>query len=158
SSAGLLLRSVSDRVELAQLTLEQTGALMRSVFGDVPHLPMLIARIHALSQGSPRTTMELAQHLVTRGVVHYEAAHCLWPEQRAESDLPASMAASPAASFAELSPAAREGCEVMSLTDGDSLAFEQYAWLTSHRDPKRAFVAFDELVAARVLHTDSSSY
>ncbi|HEY2733429.1 MAG TPA: hypothetical protein VGI70_05570, partial [Polyangiales bacterium] len=76
-----------------------------------------------------------------------------------ERDLPGTLSASLAARLARLSDDAREVCEALCLSDPDgSLPFDSCVALTSHRDSKRAFQAFDELVAARILIADAESY
>src|SRR5207245_256010 len=67
-----LLREVAATVVLEPLTTEQNEALVRSVFGDVANLQLVAGRIHELSHGSPRAAMELAQHLIDRGLARYE--------------------------------------------------------------------------------------
>ena len=155
-----LLQLVSDRIELDALKHDQTETLLRSVFGDVPYLPMVAGRIHQLSQGNPRTIMELAQHLVVRGLASYEAGTWSLPNQLGERDLPETLAASLAARLTALSSDAREICEALSLadTDGEQLSVSDYVDLTMHGDSRRVFAALDELVIARVLVSDRERY
>lgn len=68
-------------IELQPLTAEQTEHLLCSVFGDVPRLPVLAASLHALGAGRPRAMIELAQHLVDEGALHYELGHWVLPAQ-----------------------------------------------------------------------------
>jgi hypothetical protein len=154
ASASLrLLHMVATTIELAQLTAEQTEALVRSVFGAVPNLPLMAARIQALSHGEPRAVMELAQHLVDRGLAHYESGSWSLPDKLSERDLPSTLSASLSARLARLSSDAREVCDALCLADGDaaSLSIDDFVALSTHRDPRRVFQAFDDLVAARVL-------
>ena len=150
------LQLVADTIELDALVADQTEALLKSVFGAVPYLPLVAARIHALSQGSPRTIMALAQHLVDRGLARYEAGTWVMPAQLAESDLPESLSASLLARLSACSPDARELCEALCLAveDFDALSTSDYVELTSHRDHGRVLSALDELVAARILSAD----
>jgi hypothetical protein len=161
NSASLrFLQLVADRIEIDALPAELTEALLRSVFGDVPHLPLIAGRIHALSQGNPHNIMELAQHLVDRGLAHYEAGTWSLPAQLAEHDLPHSLAASLAARIEALSPDAIELCEVLCLGDADSdnLSIGNFTQLTTHADQRRVFRALDELVIARILVSDSERH
>ncbi|HEX4351836.1 MAG TPA: serine/threonine-protein kinase, partial [Polyangiales bacterium] len=150
ASASLrLLHLVGTSLELSQLSAEQTESLMRSVFGAVAHLPLMAAKIHALSQGNPRAVMELVQHLVDRDLARYQSGSWSLPDRLSERDLPTTLAASLAARLARLSDDAREVCEALCLSDLDGgLPFESCVALSSHRDSKRTFHAFDELVAA----------
>jgi len=158
SPAFRLLRSVSDRIELEQLSAEQTEALMGSVFGDVPNLPVIAGRIHALAQGNLRETMELAQHLVNEGLVRYQDGRFSLPDKLDEKVLPKTLAVSLQARIDALSADARELCEVLCLMDGSTLTLASYPRLTAHQDPKRVFAALDQLVAARVLVADAELY
>jgi hypothetical protein len=151
---------VADQVRLTALLSDQTEALLRSVFGDVPRLPMVAARVHALSMGNPRAIMALAQHLVDRGLARYEAGSWSLPEQLGERDLPESLAASLSSRIRTLSPDAIEICEALCLADGDGdgLTLASYAELTTHGDQGRVFRALDELELARVLVADSERH
>jgi hypothetical protein len=54
TSASLrFLRLVAAPIAVDALVSAQTEALLRSVFGDVPGLPLAAGRIHALSHGNP---------------------------------------------------------------------------------------------------------
>jgi serine/threonine protein kinase/tetratricopeptide (TPR) repeat protein len=153
-----LLRSLSHRVELDPLEPTQTEALVRSLFGDTANLQLCAGPIHALAQGNAGTTMELAQHLVSRGLARYEAGSWLLPASLAEGDLPKTLTASLEGRLDELSADALELCEVLCIADGHSLGLSSYRVLTTHHDQKRVFRALDELVAARVLVADAERY
>jgi tetratricopeptide (TPR) repeat protein len=158
SAALRVLRSIGDLVPIEQLGPEETETLMRSVFGEIANLPLVSGRIHALAQGNVRAAMELAQHLVDRGLARYDAGSWSLPAELDEGDLPLTLSASLAARLGALTQDARELAEVLSLADGDALTLASYPALTSHRDPKRVFRALDELVAARVLSADVERY
>ena len=85
SPASRLLRSVSGRSSSSSCRRSETEALMGSVFGDVTNLAVVAGRIHALAQGNLRETMELAQHLVDRGLARYEAGSCSLPSKLDEN-------------------------------------------------------------------------
>ena len=158
-SASLrLLRMVSGTIALPPLEPEQTESLLRSVFGDAAHLGPVASRVHALAQGSPRWTMELAQHLVSKQLARYEDGAWSLPRQLDERDLPNTLAASLAQRLDELSADARALCEALCLCDGDGLTIASYPGLSGLPDPFRMFAALDELVAARVLIADADRY
>ncbi|HEY2732862.1 MAG TPA: hypothetical protein VGI70_02710, partial [Polyangiales bacterium] len=160
-SASLrFLRLVADHVDIRALNADQTEALLRSVFGDVPHLSMVAERVHTLSLGNPRAIMALAQHLIDRGLAHYESGSWSLPQQLGERDLPKSLAASLAARVRALSGDAIELCEALCLADhdGETLSFSGYLDLTTHRDQRRVFRALDELELARILVADSERH
>ena len=158
SAALRLLRSVCDPVELSDLSAEQTEALVRSIFGDVANLPLVAGRIHALAHGNPRATIELAQHMVSKGIVRHAAGRFSLPDELDDSLLPATFAASLRARLDGLGDDARELCELLCIADGVALNVDQYPELTAHRDPRRVSRAVDELMAARVLVADAERY
>lgn len=150
-----LMQEVGQVVELDDLSAADSEALMRSVFGDVPNLPLCAARIFQIAHGSPRATMELAQHLVDRNSARYERGSWILPGELNERDLPRTLTASLGERLAELSPDARELAEVLALANDDALQLGVYPALTSHGDAKRVFRALDELVASRILVADA---
>jgi len=158
-SASLrLLWSLSRRIEATDLSAEETELLMRSVFGDVPNVSMCASRIHGLSHGNPRATMELAQHLVDTGKARYKAGSWALPAELPERELPSSLAESLAVRLHSLSADARELLDALTLTDGDALPIDAYAALTEHGSSPRVFKALDELVAARILIAGAERY
>jgi tetratricopeptide (TPR) repeat protein len=158
-SASLrVLRGVAAQLACEQLSQDETEALMRSVFCDVANLPYCAGRIHALAQGNPRATMELAEHLVERGLARYARGSWVLPSRLDEHDLPSSLSAALTQRLAGLGADARELADALCLADGDSLALSDYGALTSHGDPTRVFRALDDLVAARVLVADAEHY
>jgi tRNA A-37 threonylcarbamoyl transferase component Bud32 len=158
SASVRLMRSVALSVELPPLDADQTEALVRSVFGDVASLRLVSGRIHALSHGNPRTTMELAQHLVDSGLARYQAGSWSLPSELDEGDLPPTLSASLATRLVGLSPDARELANMLCLADGDPLTLADYPALTGHKDSGRVFRALDQLVAARILLADAERY
>jgi tetratricopeptide (TPR) repeat protein len=153
-----LLRSVATSIVLEHLDVEQTEALVRSVFGDADNLRLVAGRIHALSHGNPRAAMELCQHLCDRGLARYQAGSWSLPSTLDEGDLPNTLAISLATRLSGLSQDARELCEILALADGDPLTLPDYPELTEHGDHVRVFRALDETVAARVMLADAERY
>jgi eukaryotic-like serine/threonine-protein kinase len=146
-----VLHTRGRRIPLALLTLEQTEALLGSVFGGAPNASMLAPRVHALARGNPRDTMELAQHLVERGLARYEAGTWLVPAELSPHDLPQSMAASLLARVSDLSSDARKLAELTAVTELPGLTMTQYGALCSDWAHARLYRALQELLAARVL-------
>jgi eukaryotic-like serine/threonine-protein kinase len=66
-----LLRSLSDAIHLRSLDAAQTTELVVSLFGDVPNVNWLSARMHTATRGKPRAIMQVAQQLVSRGMCQY---------------------------------------------------------------------------------------
>ena len=153
-----LLRSLAYRVPLPPLDAEQTEALMRSIFGDVPNVGLVAGHVHALAHGNPRASMELAQHLVDRGLARYEAGSWLLPPQLDGSALPATLAESLTRRLDALGPDARDLAEALSVADALVLPLASYRALTRHRDQNRLFLALEELVSARILIAGTERY
>jgi tetratricopeptide (TPR) repeat protein len=159
TSASLrLLRLVADTISLEPLQPEETLTLMRSIFGDVPSLQFVAGRIHALAQGSPRASMDLARHLAERDLARYEAGSWLLPSQLDDGDLPKTLADALAGRLCALGSDARALLDVQCLADGDALRLTDYPQLAGLGDHKRVFSALDELLAARVLMVDGENY
>ncbi len=146
-----LLRVLAHVVALEPLDREQTEALLRSVFGDVPNLQLCAGRIHALAEGSPRTVMELAQHLVDRKLARYEAGRWRLPARLDESDLPKTLSESLAHRIRELPEDARELAEILAVADEQPLSLATCRTLTRHADMSRLYQALEELVSARIV-------
>jgi hypothetical protein len=160
-SASLrLLRLVGSLIDLEQLSAAQTETLIRSVFGAGPNLQLTAAKVHGLSHGNPRAIMELLQHLVESGLARYSAGTWTLTGAPSERDLPSTLSAALEERYRRLSADAREVCELLCLSDGDgeALSFEALTRLSQHREGRRVFQAFDELVSARVLITDAAHY
>jgi hypothetical protein len=159
ASASLrLLRLLAHAIELPALEADQTQALIRSIFGDVPNSQLVAARIHALAQGNPRATLDLVQHLVARDLARYQAGSWLLPAQLDEGDLPKTLADRLGARLAALGEDARTLIELQCIADGESLTVAEYAELARIGEHKRVFAALDELVTARVLCPDGEGY
>ncbi|HEY2736081.1 MAG TPA: AAA family ATPase, partial [Polyangiales bacterium] len=73
SAASKLLVASSTQVPLQNLNEAQSWQLFASLFGDQPKLRLLAHRAHASCAGNPRDLLALAQHMIDRGVVRYEA-------------------------------------------------------------------------------------
>lgn len=153
-----VLRGRGRRIALAPLTLPETETLLRSVFGGVPNASLLAAPVYALARGNPRDTMELAQHLVGRGLARYEAGTWLLPSELRPDDLPRSMAASLLARVSGLPPDARELAELTAVTELPGLTSAQYEALCSDWEHARLYAALQELVGARVLSSVGTHY
>ncbi len=158
SPALRMLYAGAVQVEIEELSAEHAELLMRSVFGDVPHLGLVATHIHGLSHGNPRAAMTLAQHLVDSNLARYEAGRWSLPTYIAERDLPPTLSASLSLRLSTLSQDARELCDALALADGDGATIPDYVMLTSHGDETRTFAALDELIAERVFSADGERY
>ena len=153
-----VLRGRGRRISLPLLTLDQTEALLRSVFGGVPNASLLAPRVHALARGNPRDTMELAQHLVEHGLARYEAGTWLLPAELSPNDLPESMSGTLLARVSGLSSDARELAELTAVSELPGLTPTQYEALCEGWPHARLYRALQELIGARVLLSVGTQY
>ncbi|HKU44062.1 MAG TPA: AAA family ATPase, partial [Polyangiales bacterium] len=159
SSASLrLLASLAERIELTPLSPSQSEQLLRSVFGEVPNLPFVAAHIQRLAQGNPRAIMELAEHLVERGLCRYEGGSWSLPRALNDHDLPSSLADALESRLRLLSGDARALCEAASIAELPALSAAQFAELNPGWPAERVFAALHELVCARVLSAEVEHY
>jgi len=158
AAALALLKQQALKLQLAPFQPDETAALLTSVFGEVPNLQALAARIHDLAEGNPRGCMELAQHVVDRGLVRYEMGSWVLPPSLAEVELPRTLSLARKAKLEGLSADARELAQALALAHGSGLDLEAYAELTSHADSDRVRVALDELLFAQILRSENANY
>ena len=78
-------------ISLNNLCVNDTEALLSSVFGDVPNVKLMADRLFGVTRGNPRDVMAMAQHLLEQGLVRYEGGAWSLPGHVETSDLPASM-------------------------------------------------------------------
>ncbi len=159
SNAVKMIKDVGSFVTIRGLDRQETEQLMGSVFGDVPNKSLLADWVYGLSQGNPRTCMDLAQHLVDNGIARYEGGQWVLPDNLQGQALPQSLEQALDARIDSLSDAARALAETLSLvTDhawrgiGDCIA------LWHNEDPHGVFGALNELVAAQVLAGTQDAY
>jgi hypothetical protein len=111
--------------ELPNLSEAQSHELLGSIFGVSPELEPLARRLHALSQGSPRDLMRLAQHLVDRNLARYSAGSWSLPPQLDARDLPASVAQLMRERVAGLGPEAKQLAGALALCPDQSFGFDE---------------------------------
>ncbi|MEY4577309.1 MAG: hypothetical protein RL701_2012, partial [Pseudomonadota bacterium] len=147
-----------DSVQLAPLSLEQTSALFRSVFGDVPNLALLSDRVHTIAAGNPGQSIDLASWLVDRRMVRYEAGSWTLPNELTLADLPSGMTATWHARLSGLSPLARTLAALHTHSLHDGFGLRSYrALLGQHTTPQLA-AAIADLVEQHLLGLDNSIY
>ncbi|MGH7435767.1 MAG: protein kinase domain-containing protein, partial [Polyangiaceae bacterium] len=139
----------SMRVELGPLTRAQTEELLGSLFGDAQHLGLVSERIHRASAGNPRACIELARHLVDRGVISYAGGGWALPVRLGDGDLPAAQDAN-RDRIAALPPLARWLAETQAIAN-DALGRGDYHALRPDAEPHRIDAAIGELLSRQVL-------
>jgi tetratricopeptide (TPR) repeat protein len=113
------LREVGHRVRVRGLEAKDVEALVRGMFGDVPHLQRLATWMQKAAGGSPLHAIELARHLVDRGIIRYEAGIWIVPEEPRLEGMPKRLDEAMDARVASLSSAARSLGEVLSVHGGE---------------------------------------
>jgi tetratricopeptide (TPR) repeat protein len=157
SAALEVLASGSTRIALEPLTRAQTGELLGSLFGDVQNLGAVSDGVHRVSAGSPRACMDLAKHLIDKGVICYQGGGWTLPALLDPSDLPATAEDAIRDRIAALQPLARWIAETQALAN-DQFCREDYRLLRPDVEPGRIDRAVSELVSHQVLVGDNRHY
>jgi serine/threonine protein kinase len=147
------LSSIADTsrpMRLHRLDPSETETVLRSVFGEVPHLVQVAHRIHAIARGRPREIMQLARHLVDRSVIRYQAGVWSLPASIADEELPSNMLDALRVRVSELTAVAAELAHAMALAPGVRCSLDECTRLAaaSTRDVRAALT---ELVAAELV-------
>ncbi len=159
TEAVRMLRRTGVSLKVQPLQPDENQTLLRSVFGNAPNLKPVAEWVHGLSQGNPRTCMELAQHLLNLGIAHYEAGNWTLPDSLPRDALPKSLEQALGARVAALSRPARDLAEALSMaSEWAPLELKDYALLMSTGDVREVFAALDELVGAQVLVSRGDRY
>lgn len=153
-----LLGEAGETIKLKNLSVEQTEQLLGSVFGQVPNVMLLADRLYAVSRGNPSAIMRLAQHLVDKGVVRYQAGAWTVPDSIDASDLPDSLAGALRARAAKLGSGALKLARAMALSPEQSFSFEECRILSESKDRPRLIQDLNELVTSGVISTDGQYY
>jgi hypothetical protein len=156
-SAIEVLAARSRSLRLAALTRGETQELLGSLFGDVQNLALVTDGVFRASSGNPRACMDLARHLVDRGVVRYEGGAWTLPSRLDPSDLPSSAEDAIRDRIAVLDPLARWLAEAQSLAN-DTFSRDDYRLLRSDVDATRVDRALGELVSSQVLTADGGLF
>jgi tetratricopeptide (TPR) repeat protein len=138
----------AEQMTLGTLTADDTSAVVRSLFGDVPHAERVASWLHRLSKGYPQHLMELARYLVARGLARYIDGVWGLPREL-PADVPSRFEDTLDERITKLSPRALALASVLSVHEGP-LALELCAALAEAEqgDP---FAGLDELAKEGVL-------
>jgi serine/threonine protein kinase len=153
-----LLSQTARRIEVLPLDLEATEALLRSIFGDIANLRLLADRIFAVSKGNPQAIADLAQYLVDKGRVRYQAGTWTVPSSFNAGDLPGSIREALADRANKLSAGALALAKGVALAADEQFSFEECLVLGGLRDAAVMTRQLNELIANEVLVADGSYY
>jgi len=151
SEAKSALARRCQRLEPAPLTHAETQQLLVSLFGDVPHLAGLTEEIYKLAAGNPRMCVDLAQHLLDRGVVRYDSGIWILPQTLSAANLPRDVSAALRARSERLSPEARWLAQAHALAYFETLRDQDYHALRPDLSSAQVEQALAELLALQVL-------
>jgi hypothetical protein len=153
-----LFADVATGLRLSNLEPTNTEELLRSVFGDVPHVQMVAHKLHAITEGNPRDVMQLAQYLVDRRLASYRSGAWSLPASIDSGDLPANMAQALRVRVQALSPQACELALYMTLSADRSISFDECVKLFGDANPGAVVDALAELEGAQIVMRVADSY
>ena len=152
-----MLAEGSAKIALQALSRAQTEELLGSLFGDVQNLGAVAEGVHRVSMGSPRACMDLAKHLIDKGVICYEGGGWTLPLRLDPSDLPGTAEDAIRDRLAGLQPLARWLAEAQAFAK-DQFRREDYRLLRPDTEPALVDRAISELVSHQVLVGDGRQY
>ncbi|HKP61057.1 MAG TPA: protein kinase [Polyangiales bacterium] len=151
ATAFQLFASMASDIGLENLTQEESQSLLASVFGASRTLDALAQRLHALSGGSPRDLMRLAQHLVDSGSARYHAGTWSLPAGVEATELPSSVAQMLSGRLAQLPPCARDLARALALCPEKSFSFEECGQLSERAGAGEVLADLEALMQADVV-------
>jgi hypothetical protein len=146
-----LFDNMASEVALHNLTPEEAQSLLVSVFGASRTLEALSQRLHALSGGSPRDLMRLAQHLVDSGSARYHAGAWSLPAGAEAAELPSSVAQMLSGRLQLLSTQARELACALALSPQKSFGFEECRQLSERAAAGEVLADIEQLTQGDIL-------
>ncbi len=144
-------------IALEPLTRAQTEELLGSLFGDVQNLGAVAEGVHRVSMGNPRACMDLAKHLIDKGVIAYESGGWTLPALLDPSNLPGTAEGAIRDRIAALQPLARWLAEAQAFAK-DQFRREDYRLLRPDVEPALVDRAISELVSNQVLVGDGRQH
>lgn len=143
------IQETADRVRLRGLAISDVEQLVSALFGDAPHA-LLVRWMHEATLGSPLRVLDLARHLVDRGVVRYE--HGLWtiPNDLDLKAIPPALSDAMDRKIQGLRPLTRALAEVLAV-HGGAMPLAVCVALDESHSERTTFAALDELVFEEVL-------
>jgi hypothetical protein len=157
-SALKLFESTAAHVPIVNLTAAQSEELLRSVFGNVPHVQMVARELHQIAAGNPRDTLRLAQNLLDRGVARYRSGAWSLPSNFDHGQLPLSMAEAIASEFGALASPIRLLARVLSLASDRALSFDECVRVFPDQPAKSIHESLQELVRAQFAKLDAELF
>jgi hypothetical protein len=143
-------------VTLKALDQRQSSLLVASLFGDVPNLERVSDWLYRVAHGNPKLTLELAEHLMNRGIVRYVDGTWVVPSDDISEPVPQTMAEAMMLRLSGMSPAALALAELCCVRRG-GVSAEDCLEL-AQAPAEEVFRALEELVRAGVLESAGREY
>jgi hypothetical protein len=156
-SAFKLFASAARKIELHRFTPEESQSLLESVFGASHGMQELASRLYALSGGSPRDLMRLAQHLVDTGAARYNAGTWTLPAGADAGALPANVAQVLSGRLSLLAASALELARALALCPEKSFSFVECSVLSGSARLGELLADVQQLVKADIARTQADS-
>jgi tetratricopeptide (TPR) repeat protein len=156
SDAVQAFRSAASCLHLSELSQADSGELVQSMFGNVPNLMRLTDWMFRVARGNPKLTIELAEHLLKRGLVRYVEGTWVLPSDEIREGVPQDMAEAWVARIQALSPVAVALAELLCVRRGGASAERCLA--AGAASAEHVFGALDELVREGVLESAGDEY
>ena len=153
-----VFRQNSTRLTLRPVDRGDVEQLFVSVFGDVPNVRYVTDRIHAVAQGNPRASMDLAQHMVDEGLVRYEGGAWTLPAYLDPGALPATAEAVLQTRIVALLPLPRFMAQAHALATHGAFTREDYARLRPDVPARDVDAAVGDLVSSQLVVSDGRIY
>ncbi len=148
-----LLRQASRVLLLHDLNPQQTTALARAIFGELPNIERLGEWMQRVAAGNPAHCLELASELLRRGVVRYQDGSWFVPQEVSLDALPSRLEEALLERLGRLPAAALELLELLSLAEGP-VDIE----LCRALGVPEVWNRLDELLAHEVISVSGDSY
>jgi hypothetical protein len=156
-SALKLFGNAAGTTLLENLSEAHAEELLRSVFGDVPHVQMVAHKLHAISSGNPRDLMQLAQYLVDQQLASYRAGAWSLPANIDASALPSSMAQALRTRIAALGTQSLALGRFLALSSERGVGFDECVALLDTKSAQ-VIAALDELQSAQLIARVADAY
>ncbi|MBN1654218.1 MAG: protein kinase [Deltaproteobacteria bacterium] len=157
-AAVKLLKDTSERINLINLSSEQTERLLGSIFGETRNVRIFSDKLYTISLGNPRAIMQFTQHLLDKGLIRYRTGTWTLPSSIDIGDLPGSLSEAIRTRAHKLSDDALMLAQTMALSPQQSFTYQECLLLTEHQDKDRLIQNLDELIASEVLSTEGEYY
>ena len=143
------IQEIAARLRLRGLPIADVEQLAGALFGDAPHA-RLVKWMHELTGGSPLRVLDLARHLVDRGIVRYEYGLWTVPDDLDRHELPPGLPHAMDRKIAGLRPVTRALAEALAVHGGE-MPLAVCVELDESHSERATFAALDELVFEEVL-------